>query len=203
VDTVDDGQLQICHAALRIQGKKRPIAVERNDIDARQPFHHRAVHNDQRSSVGNSHQRDIVDRVWITSVAGGVLFKQRYDRPTEIRIDFGESADDLVRQCERDEPARSIEFRWSSTLGRRAGSHRTRGHFITRLRARTTLGGLPPARPFPEPRALHDGPGRGGSPNWSAVQRCACTAMRTSAAISFLSRDASTRTQFGRAACRR
>ena len=68
LETVDDCQFQIWHAMFPIQGKKCPMPVKRDDIDARQAFHRDAVHNDQRSSVGDAHQRDIVDPAWISSL---------------------------------------------------------------------------------------------------------------------------------------
>jgi hypothetical protein len=56
LEVIDDGELQIRRPAPEMERQERAVAVQRDDVDARETLDHRSVHDDERASFRDRHQ---------------------------------------------------------------------------------------------------------------------------------------------------
>src|SRR5438477_11042760 len=116
---IADGELEIVHAEARLERQDGARRAHRHHRHPRQPRQLGAIHDDERSPLGDTHELGNRAFGMVRPRAARFSLVQPHDRPREIRVDAFEAGDDFFRQRERDDLTGPPEFRRTTALSAR------------------------------------------------------------------------------------
>jgi hypothetical protein len=106
-EPVDHGQLEIAHPASRTQREKRAVALERDDVDARQTSNDRGVDRDEEVPVRDGHQLEVQRRL---ECPGGRPLEELHDGSRDVVVDLVQTPDDIAGKSHLHELCGTPEF---------------------------------------------------------------------------------------------
>lgn len=115
-EAVDRGELEVGHAAAWFDGQQRAVAVDRDDVDARQAPNQAPVDDNERPVLADRGELHVERRGGQRAAAARLLLEQPDDGPAKVRMDGLEAQDDVLRQGDRDELAGTSELRQTAQL---------------------------------------------------------------------------------------